>query len=376
MGASEPIGGTSIPHVVPGTPKDALDTPALLVDLDAMDSNIARISATCRTHGVGWRPHIKGQKIPELAHWQIAAGAIGVTCAKLGEAEVMAEAGIRDILIANQVVGPSKLARLEALSRRADVIVLVDGPENLGMIADAAGKWASSPRVLIEVDVGMKRAGAAPGDAAVALAMQAAACGGIRFAGFEAWEGHSAPVRDPAEKRDAVTRAVALLTDTAAMCRSRGVPVDIVSCGGTGTYAITAALPGVTEIQAGGGIFADVCSREIYGLDLSFALTVLTTVTSRPTSSRIICDAGKKSMSGDTALPLPIGLPEVRSLRLSAEHSTVELNAASDTPRVGDKLEFVVGYGDTTVHLHEELFGVRDGRVEVVWPVAARGRSR
>jgi D-serine deaminase-like pyridoxal phosphate-dependent protein len=357
-------------------PKEALDTPALLVDLDAMDANIARISASCKAHNVQWRPHIKGQKVPDLAHRQIAAGAIGVTCAKLGEAEVMADAGIRDILIANQIVGPAKIERLVALARRADVIVTIDSAANLAAISAAASVQAVRPRVVVEVDIGMKRAGVAPGEEAVALAALAKSSPGVRFAGFEAWEGHAAAIADPAEKRRAIATAVGLLTDTATMCRSRGIPVEIVSCGGTGTYPITTALPGVTEIQAGGGIFADIRCRDVLRLDLTCALTVLTTVTSRPTPFRVVCDAGKKSMSGEDSLPQPIGMAKLRTMRLSAEHAILELEEASELPRVGDKLEFIVGYADTTVHLHDELYGLRDGLVEIVWPVAARGKTR
>jgi D-serine deaminase-like pyridoxal phosphate-dependent protein len=356
--------------------KASLDTPALIVDLDAMDANIARVAAACRAHGVAWRPHLKGQKVPELAHRQIAAGAIGVTCAKLGEAEVMAAAGIRDILIANQIVGPAKIERLVALARRANVIVTVDSAENLEAISAAAIAHAVRPRVVIEVDIGMRRAGVAPGEAAVALARQAMNSPGVEFAGFEAWEGHAVAISDPVQKQRAVVTAVTSLTDTAAMCRSRGIPVKIVSCGGTGTYAISAALPGVTEIQAGGAIFGDVRSRDAFGLDFSPALTVLTTVTSRPTPYRIICDAGRKSLSNDYSAPEPLGVSSVRSLRLASEHAILELDEADETLRVGDKIELVVGYGDTTVHLHDEMHGVRDGQVEVVWTIAARGRSR
>jgi D-serine deaminase-like pyridoxal phosphate-dependent protein len=356
--------------------KASLDTPALLVDMDALDTNIARIAATCRANDVQWRPHVKGQKVPQLAHRQIAAGAIGVTCAKLGEAEVMADAGIRDILIANQIVGASKIDRLVTLAQRADVVVTVDDAGNLDAISAAAIARGVSPRVLIEVDIGMRRAGVPPGEDAVALALRAMECGGVRFAGFEGWEGHTASMPDPSAKREAVTRAVSLLTDTAAMCRSRGVAVDIVSCGGTGTYEITSTLPGVTEIQAGGAIFGDVQCRDTFRLDLLPALTVLATVTSRPTPLRVICDAGKKSLSSDHALPQPVGIPNVRSLRLASEHTILELGEAIPSLRVGDMIEFVVGYADTTVHLHDEIHGVRNGRIEFVWQVAARGRSR
>ena len=188
------------------------------------------------------------------------------------------------------------------------------------------------------------------------------------------WEGHAAAVLDPAQKAHAVAAAVRRLTQCAERCESEGLGVGIVSCGGTGTYWASAAQPGVTEIQAGGGVFGDVHYRQDYGIDHPYALTLMTTVTSRPTPHRIICDAGKKAMSGDTALPAPVGVGTKRLVRLSAEHATVELETPSESPRVGEHLEFVVGYSDTTVHLHEVLYGVRGGRIEAAWPILGRGR--
>jgi D-serine deaminase-like pyridoxal phosphate-dependent protein len=359
-----------------GAPKTALDTPALLVDLDVMDANVARIAEACRARGVGWRPHTKGQKVPAIAHRLLAAGAIGVTCAKLGEAEVMAAAGIRDILVANQVVGPQKIARLVNLRRHADVVVAVDHPANVAALATAARAKRVRLRVVVEVDIGLNRAGVAPGAPVVTLAREVARHEGLAFAGVMGWEGHAVGIADPAAKAAAVAGAVKDLTASADACRAAGLAVGIVSCGGTGTYWLTLEQPGITEIQAGGGIFCDVRYRTQFGVDHPYALTVMTTVTSRPTPSRIVCDAGKKVMSSDGAVPQPIGLGPVKSVRLSAEHATIELEQADERLRPGDPLEFVVGYGDTTVHLHDELYGVRDGHVEVVWPVLGRGRFR
>jgi len=173
-----------------------------------------------------------------------------------------------------------------------------------------------------------------------------------------------------------VQAAVGRLTTSADACRAAGLPVDVVSCGGTGTYWITAALPGVTEVQAGGGVFGDVRYRTTYGVDHEQALTILTTVASRPTATRIVCDAGWKSMAVHPTPPAPLSLGAVRSLNLSAEHTTIELDRDNETMRVGDTIEFLVGYGDTTIHLHEDLYAVRCGKVIAVWPVAARGKSR
>ena len=355
--------------------KTALDTPALLADLDALDANIARMAECFRRHGVNWRPHTKGIKVPQIAQRLVDAGAIGITCAKLGEAEVMAAAGFTDILIANQIVGAPKLARLVALRRHCDVIVAVDSEENVAALSQAARAAGVSLRVVIEVNLGMNRAGVEPGEPCVALAKFIAGKPGLKFAGLMGWEGQTASL-DAAAKPTAVSKAVAEITRSAELCRAAGLPVDIVSCGGTGNYWLSAAQPGITEIEAGGGVFCDVHYREHFGVEHPYALTVMTTVTSRPTPTRIICDAGKKAMSSDAAVPAPIELDHVRSVRLSAEHATIELDLPNTTLRVGNKLEWVVGYSDTTVHLHDEIYATRKGRVEAVWPIVGRGKLR
>jgi D-serine deaminase-like pyridoxal phosphate-dependent protein len=362
-------------HLV-GQPAHALDTPALLIDVAAMDRNIARMAETFRAAGVNWRPHTKGLKSPAIVERLLAAGAFGVTCAKTSEAEVMAEAGVRDILIANQVVGQAKIARLLRVRAMADPIVAVDGVANVAELASAVEAAGTSLRVVVEVDTGMHRAGTAPGQPTVELARRVAAAPSLRFVGVMGWEGHTVRITEPGEKQRRVAEAVGLLTHTADACRAAGLPVEIVSCGGTGTYWLTARLPGVTEIQAGGGILCDVVYRDSMGVDHEQAATILATVTSRPTPTRIICDAGKKTMSSDAAPPRPLLDAPVQSVSLSAEHARIELESPSLRPEVGAKIEFVVGYTDTTVHLHEELYAIRDGRVEAVWPVVGRGKLR
>lgn len=369
------VTGSSQAHLV-GQPKQALDTPAFLIDLPALDRNIARIAETCRSAGVNWRPHTKGLKSPPLAERLLAAGAFGITCAKTSEAEVMAEAGIQDILIANQVVGQPKIARLLRVRSLADPIVAVDSVENVQELNVTALGAGVILRVVVEVDTGMHRAGTAPGEPAVDLArFVERECPGLRFVGVMGWEGHATRLAD--DKQQRIVDAVGLLVQTAEACRAVGLPVEIVSCGGTGTYSITARQPGVTEIQAGGGVLTDIQYRENMGVaEHEHAATILATVTSRPTPTRIICDAGKKTMSSDAAVPRPILAMAVRSVGLSAEHAKIELESPSIEPRIGDKIEFIVGYTDTTVHLHEELYAVQDGRVEAVWPVAGRGKLR
>jgi D-serine deaminase-like pyridoxal phosphate-dependent protein len=369
------LGGLAGGNVV-GLGKDALDTPALVVDLDAFERNVARMAATFRQAGVGWRPHTKGIKVPALAHRLLAAGAFGVTCAKVSEAEVMAAAGIRDILIANQVIGAAKCRRFAALCTQADVVVGVDSPAGIAQLDRAAAEVGVRPRVVVEVDTGMGRCGAQPGEAVVALARRVADAPHLRFAGVMGWEGHTAAIKDPAAKRAAVAAAVGQLTSSADLCRAAGLPVEIVSCSGTGTYQLAAALPGITEVQAGGGVFGDAHYRDDFQVDHECALTVVTTVISRPTSQLIVTDGGFKTFGTTHGLPEPLGFAreQVERVSLSAEHGRIMLTAPDDRLQIGDRLEFVVGYSDSTVFLHDMLYGVRGGLVQAAWPIAGRGK--
>jgi D-serine deaminase-like pyridoxal phosphate-dependent protein len=358
-----------------GQPKTAVDTPALLVDLDVMEANIDRIARTCRQSGVNWRPHSKGTKTLEIVRKQLNAGAIGITCAKLGEAEVMAAGGVRNILIANQIVGPTKIGRLMALLDRADPIVAVDSFTNVAELG-AATAQSKTLNVVVEVNIGMNRAGVEPGMAVVELANSIAQYRGLRLAGLMAWESHAVTIPDPAEKERVIIEAISYLTSSARACREKGHAVDIVSCGGTGTFPYCTQQPGVTEVQVGGAIFSDIHYRKHYHTDFPYALTVMAAVTSRPTSRRIVLDSGRKSLSSEAALPEPIALPSMSRFKLSAEHATIELDAPSEVPRIGDRVEFVVGYSDSTVHLYDEIVAVRDNRVEAIWKIVARGKIK
>ncbi len=357
-----------------GLPKSELDTPTLWVDLDRLEQNITSLARHFQNAGVHWRPHTKGIKVPAIAHKLLAAGAIGITCAKLGEAEVMVAAGITDILIANQITGRHKLPRLANLCRQADVKVAVDSPRNVVALGAAAVTYGSEIGVLIEINSGMERAGVQPGEAVLALARLVTQTPGVRLRGLMTWEGHALDLSDPTQKRQEIERSIGLATSSAELCRGQGIPIEIVSGGGSGTYKVTPFLPGMTEIQAGGAIFCDV-TYQSWGVDLQPALFVQTTVTSRPNPRRIICDAGFKSLPSNDAPPAPLGLAQkVRKVVSSAEHGALELESPNDTLEVGDLLDFVVGYGDGTVYLHDEMVGVRGGIVECVWPILGRGK--
>ncbi len=364
------------PELIAST-KDALDTPALCVDLAVLDANMQSIVASCRAHGVAWRPHAKGHKSPAIAHRELAAGASGITCAKLGEAEVMAAAGISDLLIANMIVGPMKVARLVELRRIADPIVCVDHIDQIVPLSEAMSQAGLPLRTMIEVDIGLRRVGVTPGKAALALAGLIVESPGLELCGIMGYEGHLLTVTDQHEKQAAIRAALGQLTDTAQSLRRAGLPCDIVSCGGTGSYPFAIEQPGITEIQAGGAIFMDVFYRtRCRILDLQYALTVLTTVVSRPAPDRAIIDAGKKSLSTELAMPVVAGRSDIRIRGLSAEHGTLELGHTARDLRIGDRLELVPGYADLTTVFHEEMYGFRDGRIEVIWPIEARGKLR
>jgi D-serine deaminase-like pyridoxal phosphate-dependent protein len=365
----------SIPPL--GCGKDGLDTPALCIDLDVMDGNIRRVVEACRAAGVAWRPHVKGHRCGAIGAWEVEAGAIGLTCAKLGEAELMAQAGVRDLLIANAVVGPRKLARLLELSRHADPIVAVDHTDQLRPLAAVFAAAGHAVRVVIEVDIGLARAGVEPGEAALDLAAEATSLEGIELVGLMGWEGHLLTIADRNDKEQRIHEALAQLIDTTRLLEATGTPCPIVSCSGTGSFQISRTHAGVTEIQAGGAIMMDVFYRDQCGVvGLGDALTLLTTVVGRPTSGRAIVDAGRKALNVEIAMPRVRARPGVEFERMSAEHGQLRVDPEAAPLSIGDRLEVVPGYADLTVVLHDRFYGFRDGRLAEILPIAGSDASR
>jgi D-serine deaminase-like pyridoxal phosphate-dependent protein len=358
-----------------GTPKDALDTPALCLDLPALDANIREVAALCRRHGVAWRPHSKAHKSPDIARRLIEAGAIGMTCAKLGEAEVFAAAGISDLLIANMIVGPRKIERLVALRRKADPIVCVDHLDQAEPISAAMHSAGLAVRVLIELDVGMSRVGVAPGEAALDLARRVSDLPGLQLAGLMAWEGHLLTIDDPADKAAKIESAIDRLTATRRLLESSGLPCNIVSCGGTGSLPLTVQQPEITEVQAGGVIFMDAFYRHRCRIEgFRHALTLLVTVVSRPAPDRAVIDAGRKAMFNDSHPALVVGRDDIQVDRLSAEHGQLKLAPAAQSLRIGERLELIPGYSDLTTVLHNQFYVLEEGKLVDIWPLAGRGR--
>lgn len=355
-----------------------IDTPALVIDLDRMERNIGTMATFFQGVAANLRPHVKTHKTPEIALRQIQAGAIGMTCAKVGEAEVMADAGIRDLLIANQIVGSPKIRRLMKVAKQADVMVAVDDPANVVELSEAAQQAHVTLRVLVEVDVGMNRCGVPPGELAVELAKQIDRAKGLVFRGVMGYEGHTVILPQKVVRTEAVRAAMKLLTDTAERIRTAGLPVEIVSGGGTGTYDITGAYPGVTEVQAGSYVLMDTTYRGVEGIGGVFdcALTLLTTVVSRPVWDRMIVDIGLKTATRDFGLPEVVGVDGLELLHLSEEHGTLRVRSKNVDLRPGDRIEVIPNHVCTTVNLHDRFYGVRDGKVEATWQIRGRGKSQ
>ena len=359
----------------PGTLKADLDTPALCIDLDVLEANIIRMSSFMSERGKQWRPHEKCHKTPEIAHRQREAGAIGVTCAKVSEAEVMAAAGITDILIANMIVGAPKVRRVARLCETADPIIALDHFAQAQPLAAACADAGVACRVILEINVGLDRVGVLPGRDAMELARATAELDGLNLVGIMGYEGHLLTVEDPDEKRSSINAAMRLLEETRDAFVDAGLCCDIVSAGGTGSYQYTSDCPAVTELQAGGGIFADPMYQMKMGVTgLEYGLSVLATVVSRPEKHRAVLDSGRKTLNPDAQLPLVKAHPETEVVRMSAEHCELALVGDALDLAIGDKVELIVGYADFTTVLHDHFYACRGEELEAVWEIAGRGK--
>ncbi len=355
------------------TPFNEIDTPALLLDADALEANLQRMSTFFAHRHCKLRPHFKSHKCTTIARLQMKAGAVGITCAKLGEAEVVAEAGIRNILIANQIVGPLKICRLVELCRRASPMVAVDSADNVKMLSEHALAGGVSLGVLVEVDVGMGRCGVAPGPAALELARLVAASAGLRFEGLQGYEGHCVDLRDEAERVDKTRQSLKLLVDTRRLIESAGLRVNVVSGGGTGTYTITGDCEGVDEVQAGSYAAMDWWYGDIRP-EFKQAMSILTTVVSRPQRAVIVVDVGRKGFGAEW------GPPRVKDLLgsevvgySSEEHLKIAVPEDSKL-KVGDRIEIIPSHGCTTSNLYSEFVVHKDGMVVASWPIEGWGK--
>jgi D-serine deaminase-like pyridoxal phosphate-dependent protein len=365
------------------TDLSALDTPALLFDLDVVERNVAEMSEVARVAGVRLRPHTKTHKSPEIARMQLDGGATGITVAKLGEAEVMADAGIDDILIAYPLVGEGKLARLRALLDRAQVRTTTDSvevAEGLGRVGRDAGH---DVRVLVEVDTGLHRVGRAPGSVTVDLVRQVATVPGVEVVGLLTHAGHAYRSASADELRTTAEREGLDLVETAAACAAAGFEMHELSVGSTPTARIVATVPGVTEIRPGTYVFNDVQQLRLgVATEQTCAATVLATVVAHPTEERFVLDAGSKAFTSDggDGPPFPgrgvvVGRPELRLDFMNEEHA-VGHRTGDDDVRIGDRVRVIPLHVCATVNMFDVAFGVRGDAVEREIAIAARGRMR
>jgi len=361
----------------PGVPLSEVDTPALLLDLDAFERNLQQLDASLAGKRVRVRPHAKSHKCPEIALRQMAHGAVGVCCQKVTEAEAMVAGGIPDVMVSNEVIGSRKIERLVALAQRARVSVLVDNERNVADLNEAAARRGVKLSVLIEVDVGANRCGIAAGQPARELAAAVAASSHLHFRGIHAYQGAAQHVRSATERRALIERAVQMVKATIALLRADGLDCEIVTGAGTGTYLLEAGSDLYNEIQPGSYIFMDADYARNFGEDgepvhdFGHSLFVWTTVMSHAKPGRPIVDAGLKALSVDSGLPL-VAAPGAEYLGASDEHGVLRVDDASHFP-LGKKLRLIPGHCDPTVNLYDWIVGYRNDTVEAVWPISARG---
>ena len=354
-------------------PLATVDTPALLLDLDALQHNIRIMASFFATRQCRLRPHFKSHKCTQIARLQMDAGAVGMTCAKLGEAEVLADAGIRDILIANEIVGPLKIGRLIALSARANPMVAVDSAENVRMLSAHAVGAGVTVRVLVEVDIGMGRCGVAPGQPAADLAALVTSLPGLKFEGLQGYEGHCVDLRDDAERVRQTRAAIELLVGTRRLVERSGLLVRIVSGGGTGSYDINGNTDGIDEVQAGSYAAMDWWYTDIRP-EFKQAMSILTTVVSRTKPRIAIIDVGRKGVGAEWGPPRLKNPVDGRVLSYtSEEHMTIELGTGREM-NVGDRMEIIPSHGCTTSNLYREFVVHKGGEVVANWPIEGSGK--
>jgi len=327
------------------------------------------MAAFAKKSGKRVRPHAKTHKSPLIARMQLDRAAIGLCCAKLGEAEVLADAGIGPLLITTEIAGQPKVSRLVALRKRADVMAAVDDLDVARALSDAMSAAGLVLDVLVDVNVGQDRTGVAA-DGAGELAACVASLAGLRLRGIQAYEGHLQHVYQEADRRAQWRACADRMLAARDQIVKRGLTVEIVSTAGTGTCAFAAELPEVTEVQAGSYPFMDSDYARVEGLPYESSLTVLTSVVSRQRGDTAVIDAGWKALSTDAGMPAVKGRPELAYATKGDEHGGVR--GARLVP--GERIELIPSHCDTTVNLYEEYVCVRKGVVEAVWPIAARGR--
>jgi len=364
--------------------KDDIPTPGLVLDLDVFDSNLRKMADHLKKKGVQFRPHAKTHKCPNIARRQLAEGARGICVAKLSEAEVMISEGIKNILITSEIVNPAKISRLASLSTSCPgLMCVVDQTQTVADFIEAAEAKKVKLKVLVDIDGGRHRTGSVPGQPAVEVAEQIARSRWLEFRGLQCYAGHIAHTVGFEARKHGSEKALEQALETKALIEKRGIPVEMITGGSTGSYNIDCDIPGFTELQAGSYIFMDLdyeCigsqGQELF-LDFGFALSVLTTVISKSHSHLATVDGGFKAFATDK--PFTPRLKNISGLSFrwaGDEHGILELKQPSQEIRLKDRLEFITPHCDPTVNLYNHLYVVRGDKVEDIWPIAARGCSQ
>ena len=350
-----------------------IPTPALVVDLPAMERNIKRAAEFYANRPAKLRPHFKAHKTPAIARRQLAAGSCtGLTVATIGEAELVADEGFcNDVLIANEILGPGKAVRAAKVAKQVDLMVAIDSDSTLDDLASAARAVGVTVGVLVDVNVGLPRCGIAHGEPALALAQRAHETEGVQLHGLMGYEGHVVGLENREEREARAAKAMDRLLETARLVRAAGLPCEIVSAGGTGTFDITGVMDGITEVQAGSYVLMDTAYAKL-GTPFEQAFTILSTVLSRPRPDLCATDAGLKACAVDHGNPELKDMDGASVLFLSDEHCSISLPPDS-TVAPGDRIELWPSHIDPTINLHDVLYALNGDEVGEVWPVAARG---
>lgn len=374
--------GTRILPAAIGEPLSAVDTPSLVLDLDAFEFNMNQMAKRCKVNGVDLRPHAKSHKSVEIARRQMAAGAVGICCQKLSEAYPFVAAGIDDIFVTNEFVGEKKVAMAIDLARRCQLILCVDHPSQVAALGAAARHAKVRLRLMIEVDIGQKRCGVPTYSALLELLQ----CidefeDSLSFLGLQAFHGSAQHIQSWTERHEAVLHSNAIVASYVQRLKEIGVDCQVVSGGGTGTAEFDLNCKLFTEVQPGSYVFLDghYGSNEWSGLPrFRHSLFVLSTAMSSDGESRTVFDFGLKGVSVDSGLPKIAeeqGRPSLIVTRVNDEHCVVESRSLADLPKLGEKFLFIPGHCDPTVNLHQQIVCFRNGVVEDIWNIDARGLS-
>jgi D-serine deaminase-like pyridoxal phosphate-dependent protein len=360
-----------------------LDTPAVLIDLDKLEENIARMANFAKAQRIQLRPHIKTHKIPQIAFRQLRADAVGITCQKLGEAEVMAAAGIDDILITYNIVGEHKLRRLTQLKRIADVCTVVDSEEVMAPSAAHMQKEGLQHEVMIEVNTGLNRCGVLPGEPVLALVQRLRQYPSLTLRGIFTHEGHAYHFPDSDERERVVMKAADDMKRAANLLAEHGFACNVISVGSTPSAMMIGRAEGVTELRPGNYVFCDRMQLRLGSCtEDQIAASVLATVVSRPAPDRAIIDAGNKTMGTDNAadfnntIGIVVGHPELTFHYSSEEHGRITSQTGTINLNVGDRVRLLPNHACGMMNMHDEVYGVRGETIEEVWKVAARGKVK